>query len=278
MDRTEVKVQDYALFRDFLESQCGIVLGNNKQYLVRSRLLPIVREHNYESLTHLIDKVVNGRQIKLREEVVDAMTTNETLWFRDNYPFELLQKSLFDEFNQLNRPLRIWCSACSSGQEPYSIAMSYLEFKKSNPGKLSKGIEVIATDLSRDMLDKAKNAEYDSLSIARGLSSSRQRDFFTKLENGNLKVKPEVTRLVSFKPINLLDSYTGLGRFDVVFCRNVLIYFSQDVKRKILQQIAAGLQNEGVLFLGASESISGLTDSFTMMRCSPGLYYRKKSQ
>ena len=205
------------------------------------------------------------------------MTTNETLWFRDTYPFELLSKTLFRQFADLGRPVRIWSAACSSGQEPYSIAMSFLEFKQANPGALSRGIEIIGTDLSSDMLQKAASAEYDHLSISRGLSESRKRAFFLPQDNGNLKLRPEVTRLVQFRPYNLLDSYTGLGRFDMVFCRNVLIYFSQDVKRKILQQIAAGLQSQGILFLGASESMSGLNDQFDMVRCNPGLYYQKKS-
>ena len=201
MEKTDVGLQDYALFGQFLEQQCGIVLGDNKQYLVRSRLMPLVRDKGLDSLTSLITKVVNGHDRQLKDLVVDAMTTNETLWFRDTYPFELFSKSLFGKFENLNRPLRIWSAACSSGQEPYSIAMAYLEFKQANPGLLTKGIEIIGTDLSSDMLQKAGAAEYDNLSIARGLSESRKRAFFQPHHNGNLKLRPEVTRLVKVQAI-----------------------------------------------------------------------------
>jgi len=138
-------------------------------------------------------------------------------------------------------------------------------------------LEIVATDLSSDMLDRAKSAEYDSLSLSRGLSEQRKTAFFHEQPNGNLKIKPELTRHVKFRALNLLDSYSNLGKFDIVFCRNVLIYFAPDVKRQILQQIAASLQSNGVLFLGASESIASVSDQFDMVRCNPGLYYSKKT-
>lgn len=277
VESREVGDHEYSLFGQYLERQCGIVLGNNKQYLVKSRLMPIVREYEFSTLNTLIKSVVNGQNTRLNEFVIDAMTTNETLWFRDSYPFELLTKQLFDKYASRNSPLKIWSAACSSGQEPYSIAMCFLEYKQKNPQALPGGIEIIATDLSSDMLNKAKQAEYDNLSIARGLSEQRKRAFFSPTSNGHLKLHTDVTKLVTFKPLNLLNSYSNLGKFDMVFCRNVLIYFATDIKRKILQQIAASLQNSGVLFLGASESISTVTEQFEMVRCSPGLYYAKKT-
>jgi chemotaxis protein methyltransferase CheR len=154
--------------------------------------------------------------------------------------------------------------------------MTILEYQKSRPGSFAGGVQIVGTDISSDMLRTAQAAEYDGLSLSRGLSEARRSMFFEVGLNGNMRLLPVVRNLVTFKPINLLESYTNLGRFDIVFCRNVLIYFSAPVKTKILQQIAAGLQNNGILFLGASESMSGLSTAFSMVRCSSGLYYSKK--
>ncbi|MCG7815076.1 protein-glutamate O-methyltransferase CheR, partial [Alteromonas sp. MCA-1] len=260
----------------FLEKQCGIVLGDNKQYLVRSRLASLLYKHKYESADELIDVVVKGFDRTLLQNVIDAMTTNETLWFRDNYPFDLLVKELLPTLSAKNQKLRIWSAACSSGQEPYSIAMSVLEYQRQRPGALRAGVEIVATDLSTEMLQKCELGIYDELSLARGLSPQRRQAFFQQNDSGLMQVKPDVRRMVSFRSLNLLSSYAALGRFDIVFCRNVLIYFSAEVKQRILQQIAGQLQPQGVLFLGASESISAASDTYSMVKCHPGLYYQKK--
>ncbi len=252
MANKDVSPASYLKFREFLEKQCGIVLGDNKQYLVRSRLASLLYKHKYESADELIDVVVKGFDRTLLQNVIDAMTTNETLWFRDNYPFDLLVKELLPALSAKNQKIRIWSAACSSGQEPYSIAMSVLEYQRQRPGALRAGVEIVATDLSSEMLQKCELGIYDELSLA------------------------SVRRMVSFRSLNLLSSYAALGRFDIVFCRNVLIYFSAEVKQRILQQIAGQLQPQGVLFLGASESISAASDTYSMVKCHPGLYYQKK--
>ncbi|MEC8418179.1 MAG: protein-glutamate O-methyltransferase CheR [Pseudomonadota bacterium] len=276
MANKEVSPESYLKFREFLEKQCGIVLGDSKQYLVRSRLASLLYKHKYESADELISVVVRGFDRNLLQDVIDAMTTNETLWFRDNYPFDLLVKELLPSLASQNRKIRIWSAACSSGQEPYSIAMSVLEFQRQRPGTLRSGVEIVATDLSSEMLKKCELGIYDELSLARGLSAERREMFFQKNDAGAMQVKPEVRKMVSFRSLNLLSSYAALGRFDIVFCRNVLIYFSPEVKQRILQQIAGQLQSDGVLFLGASESISAASNSYSMVKCSPGLYYQKK--
>ncbi|MEC8377637.1 MAG: protein-glutamate O-methyltransferase CheR [Pseudomonadota bacterium] len=276
MANKEVSPESYLKFREFLEKQCGIVLGDSKQYLVRSRLASLLYKHKYESADELISVVVRGFDRNLLQDVIDAMTTNETLWFRDNYPFDLLVKELLPSLASQNRKIRIWSAACSSGQEPYSIAMSVLEFQRQRPGTLRSGVEIVATDLSSEMLRKCELGIYDELSLARGLSAERREMFFQKNDAGAMQVKPEVRKMVSFRSLNLLSSYAALGRFDIVFCRNVLIYFSPEVKQRILQQIAGQLQSDGVLFLGASESISAASNSYSMVKCSPGLYYQKK--
>ncbi|MEW9797607.1 CheR family methyltransferase [Alteromonas sp. CYL-A6] len=277
MKNKDVSQDSYRSFSNFLEQQCGIVLGDNKQYLVRSRLSNLLYEFDIDSLDALINSAVKGGDRQLLQRVIDAMTTNETLWFRDNYPFDLLIKNILPTLAAKQPRLRIWSAACSSGQEPYSIAMSILEYKRANPGAFRSGVEIVATDLSSTMLKKCEQGLYDELSLARGLSAQRREAFFSAHDSGMLQVNADVRKMVTFKSLNLLHSYAGLGRFDIVFCRNVLIYFSPEVKQKILQQIAASLQPNGILFLGASESISSAGDLFAMVKCHPGLYYQRKS-
>ncbi|GGI67699.1 CheR family methyltransferase [Shewanella gelidii] len=268
---------EYTQFRLFLEQHSGIVLGENKQYLVRSRLAPLMGKYNLPSLSEVVKQSMKPSERQLRAAVIDAMTTNETLWFRDRYPFELLANSLLPEYGKLGRPVKIWSAACSSGQEPYSLAMTALEYQQKKPGALPKGVSIQATDLSPSMLERCKVAEYDSLALARGLSEERKRQFFEPTTVGSMKLKDNVKRLVNFRSHNLLESYGLLGKFDIIFCRNVLIYFAPEAKAKILRQFAAALNPNGILFLGASESIAGLTDEFDMVRCNPGIYYRKKT-
>lgn len=276
MSDRELDIADYNQFRKFLETQSGIVLGENKMYLVKSRLGPLMSKFNIDSLSELVRRSMAISERALRSAVLDAMTTNETLWFRDVYPFELLKTKLFPEFSGLKRPLKIWCAASSSGQEPYSIGMSFLEYKQKSPGALSQGIQIVGTDISNKVLEQSKLAEYDNLSLGRGLSDERKRRFFEVAENNKMRVKKEVRDMVSFRHLNLLDSYSLLGKFDIIFCRNVLIYFSPDIKKKILAQFRSSLNPDGYLILGASESISGLSEDYKMIRCNPGIIYQRK--
>jgi len=212
------------------------------------------------------------------EQVVDAMTTNETLWFRDTYPFEVLKNKVIPEFihNNPGQRLRMWSAACSSGQEPYSISMAIDEFERSNLGQLKMGAQIVATDLSGTMLNNCKTGEYDSLAIARGLSAERLQRYFDPKGPGRWAIKPAIRNRVEFRSFNLLDSYASLGKFDIVFCRNVLIYFSAQVKKDILLRIHSTLKPGGYLFLGASEALNGLPDHYQMVQCSPGIIYQAK--
>jgi chemotaxis protein methyltransferase CheR len=266
----------YYQFRVFLEQQCGIVLGESKQYLVQSRLVPLMAKFHVASLSELIVQTLNPVKRQLRAAVIDAMTTNETLWFRDGYPFELLKKDLLPGFKNQRAPLKIWSAASSSGQEPYSIAMAVYEFQQSNPGAFPGGVQIIGTDISTTMLDHCNHAHYDSLALARGLSLERQRQFFENSGNGMLKVKDVIKKMVSFRQFNLLNSYSLMGQFDFVFCRNVLIYFAPELKTKIISQIHGTLNKDCFLVLGASESLSGISQDFNMIRCNPGIVYQKK--
>lgn len=276
---TAGNAQPYAKFRTFLEQTCGILLGDNKEYLVDSRLKPLLAKHKLSSLDELVN-ALNGLGSKtLREEVVDAMTTNETLWFRDDHPFKILENKLFPEFEEASRmrPLEIWSAACSTGQEPYSISMVAQEYKKKNVGKLSRGVKITATDISPTVLDKARKATYEMLALGRGMSRERMAVYFDKVEDDAWTLKQEVRSAVQFQALNLLQPYLfGSRQFDIIFCRNVLIYFSSELKLDILTRMHAKLRPGGYLFLGASESLNGLADKFEMVQCRPGIIYKAK--
>lgn len=275
MTAITISDQEYRDFSRFLESQCGIVLGDSKQYLVRSRLSPLVTKFKLASLSDLLRDVVTGRNRELRIAAVDAMTTNETLWFRDTYPFTVLADKLLPEMAANKRPIKIWSAASSSGQEPYSMAMTILETQQRKPGLLPS-VSITATDISASMLDMCRAGVYDNLALGRGLSLERRRTFFEDAGDGRMKVKDNVKRLVNFRPQNLMESYALMGKFDIIFCRNVLIYFSPEMKSKVLNQMANSLNPGGYLLLGASESLTGLTDKFEMVRCNPGIIYKLK--
>ncbi|MGD6738819.1 CheR family methyltransferase [Photobacterium leiognathi] len=275
MTAVTVNDQEYREFCRFLETQCGIVLGDSKQYLVRSRLSPLVNRFSLSSLSELLQNVIAGRNRELRIAAVDAMTTNETLWFRDGYPFTVLAEKILPELAVNKRPIKIWSAASSSGQEPYSMAMTVLETQAKRPGFLPS-IQITATDISQTMLETCRAGVYDNLALSRGLSPERRRMFFEDNGDGKMKVNAKVKQMVNFRPQNLKDSYALLGKFDVIFCRNVLIYFSPEMKAKVLNQLAASLNPGGYLFLGASESLTGLTEQFEMIRCNPGIIYKLK--
>jgi chemotaxis protein methyltransferase CheR len=274
--KADITPQEYEAFKTFLQDACGILLGENKQYLVKSRLRRILEEHQLQSLGELLERLKRPGRSGLRELVVDAMTTNETLWFRDNHPFRILQDKLLPEFaeRKTSQPLRLWSAACSTGQEPYSVGMIVEEFRRSRPGKL-RDVRITATDISKSVLEVARRGEYEMIAIGRGLSPERQKQFFTPSQNGGWQVKPQLKSMVDFKVLNLLERYM-LGKFDIVMCRNVLIYFSAELKLDILTRIHATLNPGGYLILGASESLNGLPHLYEMVQCHPGIIYRKK--
>ncbi len=276
--RPQISAGGFQLFRDFLEEACGILLGNNKEYLVSSRLSGIMHDKQCATLEDLVTQMKRPGGQRLKESVVDAMTTNETLWFRDIHPYNILENKLLPEISAKlgSQPLKIWSAACSSGQEPYSISMVIEGFKRSKPGQLRGGERITATDISASMLEHAREGCYDMLALGRGLSKDKLEQHFAKLPEGRWKIKPNIQSRVNFKPLNLLGNYSLLGKFDIVFCRNVLIYFSSDVKEQILRKIHASLNPGGYLLLGASESLGQLSDLYEMVHCSPGIIYRAK--
>ncbi|GLR64602.1 CheR family methyltransferase [Marinospirillum insulare] len=270
--------QEFEAFRNFLQDACGILLGDNKQYLVTSRLSKIMAQQKLESLTDLMREMQRNPRSGLKEAVIDAMTTNETLWFRDVHPFNILENKVLPEIAPKlgAQQLKIWSSASSTGQEAYSISMVIEEFRKKNPSLLRGGEKIIGTDISASALAIAKSGTYEMLAIGRGLSKERLTKHFTQTGEGRWKVNPNIQKRAEFKMMNLLHSYTMLGQFDIVFCRNVLIYFSAELKKDILKRIHATLKPGGYLFLGASEALSNMPELYEMVQCRPGIIYRAK--
>ncbi len=273
MDQSPIAVNEYNLFRRYLEDACGIVLGENKHYLVTSRLKRVTEEFSFPTLSDMMTSLVNGNDRHLHEKVIDAMTTNETMWFRDIYPFEILKKELLPALAKNNGPIKIWSAASSTGQEAYSISMTTSEFQQSNPGKLTSNIEIVGTDISQTVVNKARQGSYDELSVVRGLSVERRDKFFSKKDE-QWVIKPEIMKRTQFTELNLLNNYTLLGKFDIIFCRNVLIYFSSEIKKDILERMAQVLKPGGTLILGGSESPTGYTKAFSMVRYPDGVVYR----
>lgn len=269
---------DFNQFREFLEDACGISLGENKQYLVSNRIRRILEDNKIDNLGELVRSLRLTTNRRLREQVIDSMTTNETFWFRDTYPYDHLKNVHFPQLLSANNrsmgPVRIWSAACSSGQEPYSISIMVEEYKRQQMGILPKNVQIVATDLSTSVMEQAKSGVYDKLSVVRGLSQERLERYFESSDNDAWRVKPFVKERVEFRVLNLMDSYAGLGKFDMVFCRNVLIYFNADLKRQILQKIRASLKPQGILYVGSSESLAGASDLFEMVKCEPGIFYR----
>ncbi|MBN0986795.1 protein-glutamate O-methyltransferase CheR [Amphritea sp. ZJ14W] len=271
--------QEFDQFCQFLEQACGILLAKHKQYLVESRLSKILIDGQFDSLGQLVLTLERPGNSLLKEQVINAMTTNETLWFRDIHPYEILKDKLLPELAEKQagtQRLKVWSAACSTGQEPYSISMIIDEFKDQNPAAFRLGEEIIATDISTRVLEQARLAEYEMLALGRGLSQDRLKKFFVPGKHDGWSLLPKIKKRVTFREMNLLGAYTGIGPCDIVFCRNVLIYFSSERKREILTKIHKTLKPGGYLLLGASESIGELNNLFEMVHCRPGIIYKAK--
>ncbi len=274
--RLQLSPKDYADFQSFLQDASGILLGDGKEYLVSSRLNSLMREHEISDVGELVRQLNSSRNMKLRTNIIDAMTTNETFWFRDMPHYRLLTEQLLPELSaKARRPLKIWSAACSSGQEPYNISMVVQDFMRTQPGRLSGGVDIMATDISSSVLVEARKGLYCGMSASRGLSHEQRSRYFS-VKGDCLEVMPDVKRRVSFRELNLTKGYELLGKFDIIFCRNVLIYFSSTQKQDILNRMARALQPGGYLFLGSTESLSSHTNQFKMVSGLGGIVYRLK--
>ncbi len=280
MTLASISSAEYDDFRRFLEEVCGILLGDNKHYLVQSRLGRTLKEASVGSLGELVALLRRERTGgPLREKVIEAMTTNETFWFRDIHPFTILSEHVLPDFSARNkRSIRVWSAACSTGQEPYSVSITMQEYLNRNPGAFNEA-QIVATDISPAVLTEARTGYYDAMAVARGLPLEIKSRYFERDKHHweeRWQVRPDIRKRVRFTTGNLMADFGSLGRFDVIFCRNVLIYFSSGSKSAILSRITAALNPGGYLFLGASESLSQYTDAFETIRCNAGAVYKKK--
>lgn len=275
-----ITMEEFRLIRDYVEKHCGIHLSDDKTYLVETRLTTMMFEQGCKSFGELYNRAILDKSYILRDKIIEAITTNETFWFRDLHPFSILSDVMFQKFadeiaSGKRSKIRFWCCACSTGQEPYSIAMSFLEFARRNPKLKPEHVEILATDISSTVLFLGKLGRYDNLAITRGLSDEFRDRYFVQ-NNKIWTLRDEVKKMVKFQKLNLQENFSHLGKQDVIFCRNILIYFSQEFKQDILKRIASLLRPKGYLFLGASESIIMYTQEYEMQRHAMGLYYQVK--
>jgi chemotaxis protein methyltransferase CheR len=267
---------DYDYLRSLLKTRSGLMLSAEKHYLVESRLLPVARKNGLFNLTALVASLKRPNAERLIVEVVEAMTTNESFFFRDKIPFDHFRDTMMPALlaaRAATRRIRIWCAAAATGQEPYTLAICLKEM-----GKELKGwrVEIVATDLSTEVLEKAKTGLYSQFEVQRGLPVLMLIKYFSQV--GDMwQIAPELRGMVKFQPLNLLNDFSRLGMFDVVFCRNVLIYFDQATKSDVLDRIAAVTEPDGFLALGGAETVVGLTERFKPVPDKRGLYAPRRS-
>ncbi|RJF63771.1 CheR family methyltransferase [Rhodopseudomonas palustris] len=261
---------DFDYLRKTLKERSGLDLSTDKQYLIESRLLPLARRLGLDGIGDLVQKMKSGVE-KVTGDVVEAMTTNETFFFRDKLPFDHLREEILPALLQARagkRSLRIWCAASSTGQEPYSIAMC---LKELGPAVAGWRFDIVATDLSQSVLEKSKSGLFSQFEVQRGLPIQLLVKYFK--QTGELwEISPELRAMIQHRQFNLLQDYGQLGMFDVIFCRNVLIYFDQPTKVSIFERLAKRLEPDGYLALGAAETVVGLTDTFKPHATRRGIY------
>jgi chemotaxis protein methyltransferase CheR len=261
---------DYEYLRKLLKDQSGLDLSADKQYLIESRLLPLARKCGVSGISDLVQKMKGG-SASIVTQVVEAMTTNETFFFRDKVPFDHFREMIVPEIVKARagrKSVRIWCAAGSTGQEPYSLAMCLKEMGAALAGWR---IEIIATDLSQEVLEKSKAGIYSQFEVQRGLPIQMLLKYF-KQTGEFWQINPDIRAMVQHRQLNLLHDFSRLGTFDVVFCRNVLIYFDQDTKINIFNRLHRLTEPDGFLVLGAAETVVGLTETFKPCPAHRGLY------
>lgn len=265
---------EYDAFREFLARSSGIVLGDQKHYLVVSRLGRLTREAGLASLSDLLARLPRDRA--LAREAIEAMTTNETSWFRDRHPYVNLRDHILPELGARLSSMRIWSAACSSGQEPYSISIMVDESQRMHPRVPAPQVQIIGTDVAARVIRDAQRATYDRFSMGRGIDDELRARYFVEDDDG-WHLAERVKSRVSLRVFNLLESYAPLGRFDVIFCRNVLIYFSAATKEDVLRRLAQALNPGGYLVLGAAETAGSAADLLDLVRFASASAYRRRS-
>jgi chemotaxis protein methyltransferase CheR len=266
---------DFDYIRDVVRRQSAIVLDPGKEYLVASRLVPLARTETGGTIADLVARMRQDPGGRLTTQVVDAMTTNETSFFRDRHPFDALTRHVLPELVRARageRRLQVWCAAASSGQEPYSVAMLLQRLLATHPGWSA---QLLATDLKQEVLDRTRAGRYSQLEVNRGLPVGLLVEHFDKVGT-EWQVKADLRAMVTTRQLNLAEPFPPLGRFDVVFLRNVLIYFDTDAKRAVLARVRQVLRPDGYLFLGGAESTLGIDDAYERVVLDRATAYRPR--
>jgi chemotaxis protein methyltransferase CheR len=262
---------EFDFIANLLKQKSGLALGRDKSYLLETRLSPIAARAKVASVEELIRGLRQGRHANLVADITSAMTTNESSFFRDGRPFETFRTEILPrllERRDKTRTIRIWCAAASTGQEPYTLAM-LLKEEKALLG--SHRIEIVGTDIAPEVLARAKEGIYSHFEVQRGLPARLLVKYFDKVGD-QWQIKPELRQMVQYREFNLLNDLKPLGRFDIIFCRNVLIYFDQATKANVLGAMNGVIADDGVLFLGGAETVLGISDKFKLVAGQRGVY------
>jgi chemotaxis protein methyltransferase CheR len=258
-----------------VRSRSAIELEASKAYLIEARLNPVAKKHGFASINELLKSLQTKPRLDVQQQVVEAMTTNETSFFRDAHPFEALRTKLIGEFIKARSPqktLNIWSAACSTGQEAYSIAILLREHF---PELVNWKVNIVGTDLSDDVLEKARAGKFSQIEVNRGLPAALLMKHFAR-QGLQWELNPAIRGMASFRKLNLIETWSGLPTFDIVFLRNVLIYFAPEVKKSILGNVRKVMAPDGVLFLGAAETTLGLDAAYDRESCGQAVFYRRK--
>lgn len=268
-----LRTEDFEFIANFLKQRSGLALTQEKMYLIESRLQPIARAQNCKDLAELIARLrTNAASTALQTEIVEAMTTNESSFFRDTKPFDHFVKIVIPRLRESNPGLntvRIWSAACSTGQEPYSLAMTFKEEETKLPGLRC---DILATDIADKVIDRAVKGLYSQFEVQRGLPIQLLIKYFKQLPDNMWELHEPIRRMVRFRNVNLLAPLLGMGQFEIIFCRNVLIYFDEKTKSDVLDRMADLLVPGGFLFLGSAESVLGLTKRYKSVEGANGLF------
>ena len=277
MINAEVTTDDYAFLVNLLRERCALVLDPGKEYLIRARLIPVAQRNNLASVPLLIDRIRQEQSHTLVTEVVEAMVTTETSFFRDIHPFETLKKTVLPELierRREQRQLNIWCAASSSGQEPYSVAIL---LKEHFPELSTWRVNLWATDISQEMLKRSAAARYSQIEVNRGVPTPLLLKWFHQ-EGIHWQLDEQIRNMVTFSQMNLATWWPPMVNWDLIFLRNVMIYFDNEVKKQILGRVARILNPDGYLLLGGAETTLSLDDSFARIESLKAGFYQFKSR
>jgi chemotaxis protein methyltransferase CheR len=270
-----IRAENFAFVCQLLKQRAAIALSANKSYLVDTRLLPLARSARLHSVDELIDRLRRSPDESLLQAVVEAMTTNETSFFRDGAPFDILCDVVLPELirrRAAQRTIHIWSAGCSSGQEPYTIAMLWLErFSHLKHWR----VKLLATDISTEMLERAEGGRYTTMEVNRGLTAEHRERYFQR-DGDEWQIDPRVRSMVEFRRLNLSDVWSAVPAMDIILLRNVLVYFDLPTKQGILKKIRTVLRPDGYLFLGGTETTLMIDDAFDRVATPAGSYYSLK--